>query len=132
MRFFRSLLLVLLCSFSVSCVENTENAPSIRVDGEIYKFGTVKEGENIVFTFFFFNTGKSLLKVKDIHVSCNCVHVREYDREVEPGERGKVYGMMSTAGFRGDVVKLIRLTTNIPGSGPVVLSLEGTIAPRPD
>lgn len=106
--------------------------PAVSFDGTRYKFGQVLEGREIVFTFMFTNTGKKNLVIEELDVSCFCVVIKEYDEIVRPGEKGKIYGVIETKGFEGDVVKLIKAKTNVPDLEPVVLTLEGKIVPRPE
>jgi hypothetical protein len=101
--------------------------PAILFDGEKYKFGEVLEGEEIVFTFYFTNPGTGDLTITGLSVSCYCVVVKEYDRLVKPGGKGKIYGVVQTKGFQGDVVKAIQVETNIPQAKPVVITIEGKI-----
>jgi hypothetical protein len=112
------------------CLNNGK--PAVSFDGTRYKFGQVLEGREIVFTFMFTNTGKKNLVIKDLEVSCFCVKVKEYDRIIRPGEKGRIYGVVTTEGFEGEVVKMIKVTTNVPDSEPVVLTMEGKIVSRPD
>ena len=101
--------------------------PEILVDGDTYKFGKVKEGQEVVFTFFFTNPGSGDLLIKDLYISCECVHVKKYDRRVKPGARGQVYGVIDTKGLSGETFRAIKLTTNIPGKEEVLLMLEGEV-----
>ena len=82
------LILVLTTTFimtiNMSC---TPKKPSIFVDGKTYKFNTVEEGTNVVFTFFFFNSGTKNLVVDELHISCSCIKVKEYTTIVKPGGR---------------------------------------------
>jgi hypothetical protein len=103
--------------------------PAIFIDGERYKFGKVIEGKEVVYTFFFTNPGTKNLVIEELYVSCDCIVVREYDKIVKPGERGKIYGVIKTEGFMGHVSKSIKIKTNIPNVEPV-LTMEGTIVAK--
>ncbi|MBN2440146.1 MAG: DUF1573 domain-containing protein [Spirochaetales bacterium] len=122
------LLMLLPLLFVSGCFSNKK--PSIYVDGEKYKFGRIREGKEVVFTFFFSNTGTAPLRITELNVSCSCVVVKYYDKIVKPGKRGKIYGKIETEGFRGAVTKAIKMKTNIPDKPEVILTLEGTILPR--
>jgi hypothetical protein len=117
---------VVILVSSTGCFSRGESA--IEVDGLKYIFGNVKEGTQVVFTFMFKNTGKSDLVIEDLYSSCACVIVKQYDKRVKPGAKGKVYGVIDTSGFSGPMIRAIKLTTNAPGS-PVILTLEGSIGP---
>lgn len=103
--------------------------PAIKFDGQNYKFGNIKEGKNVVFTFMFSNTGNADLVIEELAVSCYCVVVKKYTKVIKPGEKGKIYGYINTKGFQGYVVKVIKVSTNIPDTEPAILTLEGKIIP---
>lgn len=106
--------------------ENVEG-PDIYIDGLKYKFGKILEGQNVVFTFYFKNTGTKDLVINELDVNCSCVIVKQYDKTVKPGERGKIYGIIETKGFLGEVIKAIKIVTNIPEREPYILTMEGEI-----
>ena len=115
---------VLLCLGACS----GSKSPAIYIDGDTYKFGKVKAGQEVVFTFFISNPGTADLVLKDLYISCECVVVKEYDRVIKPGTRGKVYGVIKTEGLSGDILRAIKLKTNIPDTEPI-LKMEGTVLP---
>jgi hypothetical protein len=104
--------------------------PGIKVDGDMYKFGEILEGKDVIFAFVFMNTGKKDLVIEDQEVSCFCVNIRSIDKVTKPGQKGKVYGFIKTDGFQGNISKSIKLKTNIPNTEPVILTIEGKITPR--
>jgi hypothetical protein len=103
--------------------------PAIKIDGEKYKFGEVTAGQEVVFTFYYSNPGTRDLVIEDLYVSCFCVTVKQYDKTVKPGSKGKIYGVIKTEGFEGEVSKSIKLKTNIPNVEPVI-TMEGKILPK--
>jgi hypothetical protein len=103
--------------------------PEIKFDGDKYKFGEVYAGEEVVFTFFYSNPGVKDLVIEDLFVSCFCVNVKMYDKIVKPGEKGKIYGVIKTEGFEGEISKSIKLKTNVPNTESVV-TMEGKILPK--
>lgn len=117
----------ILALLAASCSDGKK--PEIKIDGEKYKFGEVTAGEKVVFTFFYSNPGTKDLVIEDLYVSCFCVEVKQYDKTVKPGTKGKIYGVINTEGFEGDVSKSIKLKTNIPGTEPVLV-MEGRILPK--
>jgi hypothetical protein len=129
MRNIRIIALLLYVAVVMSGCSGGKGA-AIAFDGEKYKFGEIVTGENVVFTFIFKNTGTRDLVIEGLDVSCFCVHVKQYDKIVTPGERGKIYGVIETKGFEGNVVKAIQVKTNIPNQKPSILTIEGTILPR--
>jgi len=125
-RLFKTIWIFILLLF-VGC--QPVKAPAIQFDGTSYKFGETVEGDEVVFTFFFKNTGNTELIIKDLFVSCFCVNIKQYDKVVLPGNKGKIYGVIKTAGFGGDISKSIKVETNVPGSTAAMLILEGKILP---
>lgn len=132
MRTIFTITICILCVVMILSISCNGRMPAVSFDGTRYKFGDVTEGKKIVFTFMFTNTGTKNLVIEELNVSCYCVVVKEYDKIVKPGGKGKIYGVVETEGFGGEVVKAIKVKTNVPDSEPVVLTLEGNILPRPE
>jgi len=120
---------LLLLILAVGCVK--PNAPAVQFDGTRYLFGEVVQGEEVVFTFSFKNTGNMTLHIEELSVSCYCVVIKNCTKSVAPGEKGQVYGVLETKDFVGDMYRAIEVKTNIPKSEPIMLVLEGVILAKP-
>lgn len=123
--------------FNPNIVENSSNdedqvqGARTTADFKIltYDFGTAKEGEVIIHTFAFENTGKEPLIISKAKGSCGCT-VPSWPKEpIAPGERGEVIVRFNTNGKAG---KRNQQVTLIANTSPTVttLSLQGTVTPK--
>jgi hypothetical protein len=52
----------------------------------------------------------------------------DYDKEIKPGENGKIPMSLDTSGFEGYLAKTVKVITNIPGdSNYFILTMEGKV-----
>ena len=93
-----------------------------------YDWGTVYSGESVVHAFVVYNKGKAPLLIKRVRSSCGCT-TTSYDREIEPGGKGKITLKVNTRGMRSRVRKTARVETNDPENPSFVLSIGGEVKP---
>ncbi len=101
--------------------------PKIQFESTVHDFGKVSAGAPVRCEFIFTNTGNQTLEVTDVRPQCGCTHAGEWTRRVEPGQTGKVPLQLNTAGFSGQIVKIIPVTCNDPSQPTVSLQLKCTI-----
>ncbi len=95
-----------------STTMNSEEAPVIKFENDIFEFGKIKQGESVSNSFKFVNTGKSPLIIKDAAVTCGCT-VPEYSKTpIAPGESGVIKVVFNSAGKEGLQDKVVTLTAN--------------------
>lgn len=104
-----------------------EDGPEITFDKKECDFGKVSQGDNVVHSFTFSNTGKSDLLIERVKSSCGCTTALISDKTVPPGEKGEIKATFSTRGRRGKQRKTITVTSNDPANNHVTLSLTGEI-----
>lgn len=97
---------------SVSQAINDSLFPEITFEEEIHDFGTVREGEKLVHTFIFRNTGKENLLVKNVTSSCGCTVAKWTRNELYPEGRGEIEITFDTSGKPGKQVKTVTMETN--------------------
>lgn len=79
-----------------------------------FNFGDIQEGEIVVHTFHFKNTGKKNLVILNVESSCGCT-IPKYDKKpISPGEEGKIEVEFNSAGRFGKQYKVINIFANIP------------------
>src|SRR5262245_18412097 len=70
-----------------SAVADTNASGSkIGVDALVHDFGPSVAGSYVKHTYYFTNTGDSLLILTNVHTSCGCTTAGEWSRQVEPGQ----------------------------------------------
>jgi len=96
----------------VNHVADTDGIPKIKFDTTYHDFGTLVQGEQVVFTFKFVNNGSADLIIYDAFSTCGCT-VPEYSKEpVSPGAEGKIEVVFNSEGKRGMQYKSVTLKLN--------------------
>lgn len=105
----------------------TNAVPHIAFAATDYDFGKVDSGVVVKHEYIFTNTGSATLEVSSVHPSCGCTTAGEYDKQVAPGQTGKIPVQFNSGGYGGAVHKTIAVTCNDPAQPSVTLNLQGTI-----
>ena len=104
--------------------------PVLVFEDTLYRFGTVKEGEEVTHSFPFTNSGKSDLLISNASASCGCT-VPEWPKEpVPPGGKGVIKATFNSEGKQGKQSKKIVITANTKPELTEVW-LEGDVIPKP-
>ncbi|MBN2533509.1 MAG: DUF1573 domain-containing protein [Spirochaetales bacterium] len=114
-----------MMSFLIGCIQ--EKMPGIKFASRIYKFGEVIEGDRVSCSFTFMNPGTDTLEITEVKGTCGCTVPGEYTKTVAPGKTGEIPVVFNSYGYEGEVTKTIKVSTNIPESEPINLTLEGKI-----
>ncbi|UPT65775.1 MAG: DUF1573 domain-containing protein [Sphingobacteriales bacterium JAD_PAG50586_3] len=105
---------------------------SIAFETTDYKFGTVKEGKVITYSYKFKNTGKANFKITSVDASCDCMVPTLPSAPVKPGETGVIKVVFNTAGqgkAKRPSSKSITITGNtIPAK--TSLYMQGYVLPK--
>ncbi|MBN1697386.1 MAG: DUF1573 domain-containing protein [Spirochaetales bacterium] len=117
---------LMIAAFLCGCSGNVKS-PGISFTSDKYNFGTIQEGTSVNHTFEFTNNGTGVLIVREIRPTCGCTVAGAYDKEVKPGQNGKIPVTLDTTGFEGYSAKSVIVKTNIPGNPDHVLTIEGTV-----
>lgn len=68
-----------------------ENPPVMTFETPVYDFGTISQGQEVKYAFYFTNTGKSDLIIQSARGSCGCTVPKSWPTHpVKPGERDKI------------------------------------------
>lgn len=95
----------------------------------VFRFGTIREGDEVSHEFPFTNTGKSDLLISNASASCGCT-VPEWPKEpIAPGEKGVIKATFNSEGKQGKQSKKVVITAN---TNPQLTEiwLEGDVIPK--
>lgn len=92
-----------------------------------FNFGVVEAGATVEHTFFVKNLGKKKLEIIKVQPSCGCTTAGEWDKQIEPGQTGRVPLRLNTAGFSGGLEKHATIYLSEPGAVPLVARLRGQV-----
>ena len=107
--------------------EEIASSPRVSVAETMAKPGKVEMGKTIPITFEVTNSGKSVLQLKSIRSTCNCILFDpEYDRSIASGET-ETLTLYYTPQQEGLWVEPIIIYTNDITNPELKLSLEGEV-----
>ncbi len=70
---------------------DTENPPILTLDKDLHDFGKIAQGEKVMHTFKFENTGKSNLILSSVTAGCGCTVPKNWPKHpIAPGETGEI------------------------------------------
>ncbi len=92
-------------------------------------FGKVTDGEKVVITFHFKNTGTRPLIISNVQASCGCTVPSKPEEPIAPGAEGKITAEFNSEGRVGKALKNLNVTANTK-EGVAVLTFEGEVLPK--
>ncbi|MGL5681921.1 MAG: DUF1573 domain-containing protein [Marinifilaceae bacterium] len=102
-----------------SCKERTEKTEHLQptemeFEHKTFDFGNITEGETVLHTFTFKNTGNNKLRINNVETTCGCTTVEFPEKAIAPGKTGKIEVAFNSSGRYGKQYKEIRIFANIP------------------
>lgn len=79
---------------------------------EIHNFGSLKAGEIVSFTYVFRNEGTKTLTITGVDSGCGCTEVKIENKNIEPGQEGRIEVIYNSSGEVGRQLKTITLFSN--------------------
>lgn len=75
--------------------------PNIKMDVDTADFGSVSDGDSVVYDFWFTNVGTDSVKINQAYPACGCTYPTYTKGKIAPGARGKVHVVFHSKGFGG-------------------------------
>ncbi len=136
------ILLIVIAASIVSCdirkndkqgnpisANNTTDTTSVQMIDSVYNFGKVSDGEKVVFSYRFKNTGEKPLVISAANASCGCTIPEKPEEPLMPGETGVIKVVFDSKGRVGPVQKEINVISNAVPKFPI-LQLVGEVLPK--
>lgn len=95
----------------------------------VQNFGKVTDGEKVVITFHFKNTGTNPLVIANVTASCGCTVPAKPEEPIAPGQKGKITAEFNSVGRVGKASKYLNVTCNTKDQ-VVNLLFEGEVLPK--
>ena len=94
-----------------------------------YDFGTIKEGEVVMHTFKFKNTGDVPLVIQNASATCGCTVPKKPEQPIAPGKTGEIQVRFDSSNKPGPTSKVVTVTAN---TDPAItkLTIKGTVEPK--
>ena len=121
-------LVKLVITATVIKSDNSEaNVPVLYFSETKHDFGKVKEGNTVEYTFSFRNTGKEILKIKDVRTSCGCTAALVSSEKLEPGSEGTLKIELDTKNRSGKMSRTITIQSNDPHDPTKILTVYADV-----
>ncbi len=106
--------------------QHFSDSTTVQMIDSVYNFGKVTDGENVIYSYRFRNTGKNPLIVSSATASCGCTVPEKPEQPVKPGETGFLKVVFNSKGRVGQVHKEVTVISNAYPQFPV-LQLTGEV-----
>ena len=101
--------------------------PQARFAEPSVNFGKVAPTEARRHVFVVTNVGTEMLVITDVAPGCGCTTAGTWDREIPPGQTGRIPIEFNPANFSGPVSKSVVVTCNDPAQPTQVLEIQATV-----
>jgi Protein of unknown function (DUF1573) len=112
-----------------AAVADAENLTTVQWLDSVQNFGKVVDGEKVIITFHFKNTGTKPLIISNVQASCGCTVPSKPEEPIAPGAEGKITAEFNSEGRVGKATKNLTVQANIK-EGIANLLFEGDVLPK--
>jgi hypothetical protein len=91
---------------------DTANYTTVQWLDSAQQFGKVTDGEKVLISFHFKNTGNKPLVISDVTAGCGCTVPEKPEDPIAPGEQGVIKAEFNSSGRVGPVSKNLSVTCN--------------------
>ncbi len=91
---------------------DTTNYTTIQWLDSVQQFGNVTDGEKVLISFHFKNTGSKPLVISNVTAGCGCTVPEKPEAPIQPGEQGIIKAEFNSSGRVGQVSKNVTVTCN--------------------
>ena len=114
---------------SVSGEGDLSELPAFEFRETLHDFGTVIEGEKVMYSFVFKNTGKMDLVISGVSTSCGCTATKFTKEAVPPGGEGSISVTFDSRKRRGFQNKSVTVSANTQPSSTVLRIKAKVVSP---
>ena len=113
-RYFLLLILTVFLSTSLLAQESGEGSGEaiLSLEESSFDFGDIRQGEKVVHSFEFTNTGNQPLLLSNVLVQCGCTATEWPKEAIEPGETATVSIEFDSSDKLGIQKKVVTLVSN--------------------
>jgi cytochrome c553 len=101
--------------------------PRIQFDRDEFDFGVLPQGATVQYRFDFRNGGSTPLNLGEVVTSCGCTAALATDKVVPPGGKSAVTVTFDSRGKMGDVVKVVRVSSDDARKPVYLLTMKGVV-----
>ncbi len=107
-----------------------KDSTSVQIIDSAYNFGKVTDGEKVVYSYRFKNTGTKPLVVVEATASCGCTVPQKPERPILPGETGFIKIVFDSKGRVGNAHKTITVKSNANPEFPQLFLTGDVVAKK--
>jgi hypothetical protein len=108
--------------------QSFNDTTTVQMIDSVYNFGKVTDGEKVVFSYRFRNTGNNPLVISSATASCGCTVPEKPEEPVKPGETGFLKVVFNSKGRVGPVHKEVNVVSNAYPKFPTLQLLGEVIS----
>jgi len=102
--------------------------PQIKFSETLFDFGKIKSSEPVRHEYIVTNTGNAVLDIMTVQPGCpGCTTALPWDRQVQPGQTGKIPIQFNPLGFSGPVSKSVTVSCNDPAQPTQMLQFRANV-----
>lgn len=110
-------------------LQDSSNLTTVQWLDSVQNFGKVTDGEKIIISFHFKNTGSKPLIISNVTASCGCTVPEKPEAPIAPGEEGVIKAEFNSSGRVGIASKNVNVTCNTATQNYTLL-FEGEVLPK--
>jgi hypothetical protein len=107
-------------------ITDSSNWTTVQWMDSVQQFGKVTDGEKVLISFHFKNTGNNPLVIANASASCGCTVPSKPEAPIPPGGEGVIKAEFDSQGRVGKADKYITITCNTP-QREHILKFEGEV-----
>lgn len=104
------------------------SGPYITFQEETHDFGDITQGEKVMHTFAFENTGNQPLIITNVQVTCGCTATNWPRDPIAPGSSSELTVQFNSAGKLGRQNKVVTVVSNA-GNTMAKVTITGNVLP---
>ena len=93
-------------------LNDSTNWTTVQWLDSVQNFGKVTDGEKVIISFHFKNTGNKPLIISNVQASCGCTVPSKPEEPIAPGKEGVITAEFNSAGRVGKASKYLNVTCN--------------------
>ena len=123
-----SIFFLIACNDGKGQEEINLEPTKVKIENEIFDFGTIKQNSSVSTEFFIENIGPEPLIIRSAKAGCGCTVPEWPKEEIAVGDKAKIKVTFNSGKRQGKVNKNVTLVTNAIPSVQV-LKITGTVVP---
>lgn len=105
-----------------------KDSTTVQIIDTTYDFKTVTDGEKVMYSYRFKNTGTKPLVIVEASASCGCTVPQKPEKPVLPGETGFIKVVFDSKGRVGPAHKTVTVQSNAKPEFPTLILTGNVIA----